>query len=182
MPTKEEMIAFFIDLDSKLEEKTNICFFGGCFFVLMGIKSSSPDIDILVNGDDYSRVTRAIREIKDNYPFKVDVLTDRWLGEIRLPENFMKTAKPYRRYRSKMNNIKLWQLSIYDMIISKIARWQEKDIKDIETLLTVFRVKRNKLQKRINHFDIHKKIEFKEHQVEFYNLFDDKLKDIWDFF
>jgi len=174
------IIDYFADMDQYLERKIDICILGGCFFVLRRLKPASPDLDIIVEGKDYTPVLKIVDILKKKYKFSVDILTDRWLENIQLPRNYMKRARRYRRYRRRFSHIRLWTLSIYDIIISKIYRWEKKDVDDVNILVSHYRVFRHKLERRINKCHILNKRHFDKNLDEFYRLFGSKLKEkVW---
>jgi len=176
MLSKSNIINYFKDIDNHLDDTVDICVLGGSVFVLMKIKTASPDIDFIVEGEAYNSILKIHNIIKGKYSFNLDILTDRWIGDVQLPDNYMKRAKRYRRFRSGFKHIRLWTLSLYDIIISKIYRWKYKDIEDINTIVSIYQIDDVKLRKRINKFNIPHKHNFEDNLKQFYKLFGSKLK------
>ena len=105
----EDIISYFEEVDKRLDEKVDVFILGGAFFSLFHIRSGSPDIDLLVEKEHYSKILNLTRNIKSN--LEIDLMTDRWLDHLRLPSDYKFKAKRYRRYRSNFSHIRLWTLS-----------------------------------------------------------------------
>lgn len=176
MPDVNSIMDYFSNVDKFLDKKINICIIGGSFFVLSRLKPATPDIDMIVEERAYDDMIKIKDRLKTK--FKVDILTDRWTGDMQLPRNYMKRARRYRRYRRKFPHIRLWTLSIYDMIITKINRWNKKDIEDINTMMSKFNIYRRRFEKRVNKYP--NKDRLRKNLNEFYHIFDSKLK--WSLF
>lgn len=179
-----EIIDCLIELDQYLTDQTDIFVVGSGMLALLGIKSTSNDIDILVEGKQYTEVLKALPFLKKKFNINIDLCTDRFLGDVRLPSNYTKKAKRYRRYRNQFQCIRLWTLSFYDLAITKIDRWQRKDVDDLRVLLECPQVTlyRGKLDSRIRSFSICTNATFQTHYAEFLQLFGSQLKEGWSLF
>ena len=182
MPDIRDLINYFIDMNNLLNKKVDICILGGSVFVLYQLRPSSPDLDILVEGSDYYQVVKAAKSLEKKYKFNVDILSNGNLENIQMPKNYMKRAKRYNKYKREFPNIRLWTLYVYDIIISKIHRWNKKDIVDINFWINHNRIFRHRLEKRINNYHIPNRLRFEKNLDEFYKLFGSKLKEKWHLF
>jgi len=178
MLNREGIFNLFSELDSQLTNKTNIIILGGTFFVLKDLRESSKDRDIIVEGTQYREVSSLLPQIASRYEMTVDIMSNRTLGDIILPENYLKSLKLYRRAR-KLIFVRIWTLSPYFILISKISRYTEKDKKDIELILNSgkFTIRKRILKNniRVINFGSRKNI-FNRNYEEFLEKYGDKLK------
>jgi len=179
MPDKKGIIEYFMEIDKLIDKPVDIIILGGCFLVLNGLKPSSPDIDMIIEGNSYNKIVYITKQLNKKYSYEIDVMTEGYIENIQLPENYIKDVKRYRRYRSNFRFVRLWLLSPYDIIISKINRWKRKDVDDINTILSAFSIKRKKFDKRLTRFKIVSKQIFNKNLSQFYTLFEKKLKSSW---
>lgn len=188
---RELILNFFSDLDKEIEEKygqeilIEIYLLGGAFFVINKLRKLSPDIDVLVQGSTSYRILNEIGpKIAKNYNISLDILSDRVLGESKLPQNFLKNTKVYRRVRTKYKHIKLLTLSPYDILISKISRNLKKDELDIDYIMTSgkFKIRKKILETHIRGFSFGPSYEnFKKNLEQFYLKYEKNLhKTYWE--
>ncbi|MCA9487264.1 hypothetical protein H6501_05940 [Candidatus Woesearchaeota archaeon] len=201
MINRDELFLFFSELDKQLSEKypnikIDIFLLGGTYFVLEELRPSSLDIDILLlDAASYRIVLEVAESVKKKYfsllldrgletkytlsDFSFDILFGVQLGEIFLPKNFSNMAKQYRRSRSSFTCIKLWTLSPYDILISKLFRNQEKDARDIALLMDSghFRFRKKILERRMEAFQMnsYQRVLLKRNYSMFLQKFEDKL-------
>ena len=188
---RELLLNFFSDLDKEIEERygkeilIEIYLLGGAFFVINKLRKLSPDIDVLTQGSTSYRILNEVgHKIAKNYNIKLDILSDGILGESKLPQNFLKSTKIYRRVRTKYKHIKLLTLSPYDILISKISRNLKKDLIDIDYIMTSgkFKIRRKILQTHIKGFSFGANYEnFNQNLIEFYKKYEQNLhKTYWE--
>ena len=158
---------------------------GGAFFVINKLRKLSPDIDILVQGSTSYRILNEVgHKVAKNYSISLDIFSEGMLGEKKLPSNFLKSAKIYRRVKTKFKHIKLLTLSPYDILISKISRGLEKDKIDINYIMTSnkFKIRRKILETHIRGFRFGPEYErFNKNLIEFYKIYEKNLhKTYWE--
>ena len=93
---KETIFEIFKELDDRINninEKIDIYVLGGTFFVLRELRNSSPDVDIIVEGSNYNIIAKELSPVGKKFNVEIDLLTNRWLNKIRLPENYTKNIK-----------------------------------------------------------------------------------------
>ncbi|MFH1917344.1 MAG: DUF6036 family nucleotidyltransferase [Nanoarchaeota archaeon] len=111
--------------------------------------------------------------------FRVDVYVGGWFKTMPM-HDYKKRAifiddKTYK-------NISVYLMNLYDMTLTKIDRFNEKDIQDIENILMTKKIKRRELQERyefclkIYTGSAEEKQKFQKNYADFLNLFSTLLR------
>ena len=137
----------FLNLIADLDEPLELFAIGGTAMVLKGIKESTKDIDFLTT-EKYDKIKKLFElaglkeESKDKIcniwrlnnndaNIRIDLFYD---GSI-LGTSFPNDWKELSEKISEIGKIKLYILNWYDLIITKIARSETRDIEDIITII-----------------------------------------------
>ena len=110
MIDKEILLKWLFNINNKLKRKITIIAIGGTAMTLLGLKSSTKDIDFCIKSEDK-------KDFKNNLDkeFKVDIYFDGYIFSEQLPDDYIKKAKKI----VVMKNIVLKALSPVDIIITK---------------------------------------------------------------
>ena len=125
MIDKNDLVKWLQKVDKNLKKHILVVAVGGTAMTLLGLKSSTVDVDFCVNSKDKEELEAAI-----SGTFKVDIFVDGYIFSEQLPDDYMSKAKEM----IEMKNITLKALSPTDIIITKAARLNARDEEDIEAL------------------------------------------------
>ena len=125
MIEKNDLVKWLQKVDKNLKKHILVVAVGGTAMTLLGLKSSTVDVDFCVNSKDKEELEAAI-----SGTFKVDIFVDGYIFSEQLPDDYMSKAKEI----IEMKNITLKALSPTDIIITKAARLNARDEEDIEAL------------------------------------------------
>ena len=125
MIDKNDLVKWLQKVDKNLKKHILVVAVGGTAMTLLGLKSSTVDVDFCVNSEDKEELEAAI-----SGTFKVDIFVDGYIFSEQLPDDYMSKAKEI----IEMKNITLKALSPTDIIITKAARLNARDEEDIEAL------------------------------------------------
>jgi len=142
-----ELLNYLGEVDKKLKNQITLIAVGGTALVLMNLKESTKDVDFCLSGKDYNE----FEQTKVKTQFKVDLFKNGYIFCQQLPEDYVKFSLSSKH---KFKNINLKLLNPHDIIITKLARFNERDIEDILQLLNHKKIKKEKLRER---FEIIKK-------------------------
>jgi hypothetical protein len=139
MIDRNELVKWLRSIDKKLRRKITLIAVGGTAMTLLGLKSSTRDIDICLKSDEKNDFEKVLDK-----KFKVDIFTDGYIFSEQLPADYAEKSKEI----VKMKNIALKALNPVDIIITKAARFNARDEEDIEALSKY--VDKEELVKRFN--------------------------------
>ena len=125
MIDKNDLVKWLHKVDKNLKKHILVVAVGGTAMTLLGLKSSTVDVDFCVDSEDKEELEAAI-----SGTFKVDIFVDGYIFSEQLPDDYMSKAKEM----IEMKNITLKALSPTDIIITKAARLNARDEEDIEAL------------------------------------------------
>ena len=136
---RNELVKWLRSIDKKLHRKMTLIAAGGTAMTLLGLKSSTIDVDFCLKSEDKNDFEKALDK-----KFKVDIFTDGYIFSEQLPADYFEKSKEI----VKMKNIALNALNPIDIIITKAARFNARDEEDIGALSK--HVDKNELVKRFN--------------------------------
>lgn len=150
-----ELFTLLESLATFVEEKVQMYALGGTALTILGLKQSTLDIDINI---DSSKQYQYICELFKRIGFK-KIGGIRWLTQEGLAfdlfygSDILGTAlRPdcleLSKFIKSFGNIDLYTLSLYDIIISKLARGDERDFNDIRNILEKEKIDLQKLTER----------------------------------
>ena len=141
MITKNDLLDWLKKVDKKLDKKIMIIAVGGTAMTLLGIKPSTRDVDFCLNG----KYLKEFKELTKNSKFVVDLFCDGFIFSEQLPDDYIEKSN---KIEVSFDNIDLRTLSLEDIIITKAARYNERDEEDIETIAKTKKVNVKELKKR----------------------------------
>ncbi len=125
MIDRNELIKWLRSIDKKLHRKITLIAVGGTAMTLLGLKSSTRDVDFCIKSEEKKDFEKALDK-----KFKTDIFTDGYIFSEQLPADYSEKSKEI----VKMKNIALKTLHPIDIIITKAARFNARDEEDIEAL------------------------------------------------
>ena len=121
---KDELVKWLRIIDKKLRQKLTLIAVGGTAMTLLGLKSSTIDIDFCIASKD----KKAFEQVVDN-KFNIDIFVDGYIFSEQLPDDYAEKSKEI----AQLNKITLKALHPIDIIITKAARFNARDEEDIKT-------------------------------------------------
>src|SRR3989344_5091218 len=146
----------FLNLLADLDEELELFALGGTAMVLKDIKESTKDIDFLTT-ESSSKIKKlfVLAGLKEQNSDKIcniwrldglriDIFYDGFIFGIPFPEDWKALSEKLR----DIGKIKLSVLNWYDLIITKVARSEKRDIEDIIAILESQKIDLEMLKKR----------------------------------
>lgn len=130
MIDKNDLLSWLAEKDILLEKEMTLVAVGGTAMTLLGLKSSTIDIDFCLTTAD-KKIFEKIMNKKDKQ-WKIDLFIDGYIFSEQLPSDYVEIAKEIKR----MNHIVLKALHPVDVVITKAARLNARDEEDIAALAT----------------------------------------------
>lgn len=146
----------FLQLLADLDEELELFAMGGTAMVLKGIKESTKDIDFLTTAH-YTKINELftlaglqeestsqlcnIWHLKD---IRIDIFYDAFILGFTLPWDWKKLSEPVKN----IGKIRLFILNWYDIIITKIARSERRDVDDSIAIIKHEKLDFQKLKER----------------------------------
>jgi len=146
----------FLQLIADLDEKIELFAIGGTAMVLKNIKESTKDIDFLTtSGHEEIKRLFNLAGLKEKSSSKVcniwylgntriDIFYEAFIIGTPLPEDWKELSEHMR----DIGKVRLFVLNWYDIIITKIARSEPRDIEDILAIIKKEKVDFKKLKER----------------------------------
>ncbi len=159
--TNVDNLENFLQLLADLDEEIEFFAMGGTAMVLKKIKEATKDIDLLTTAN-YDKVKRLFKlaglEEKSssklcniwylNNELRIDIFYDEFILGITLPDDW----KELSMHIKDIGRLKLHILNWYDIIITKLARSEQRDMVDIIDIIRKNNLDLAKLKKR--YYDI----------------------------
>ena len=141
MITKNNLLEWLKEVDKKLERKIIVVAVGGTAMTLLGLKASTRDVDFCLMKKDVA----LFKNLTNNSRFKVDLFWNGFIFSEQLPEDYIEKSN---KIFAPLSNMDLRTLSLIDIIITKVARYNARDEEDIEAIAKTSLVNRHELEKR----------------------------------
>ena len=154
--TTNEELEKFLHLIADLDIKIELFAIGGTAMVLKTIKEATKDIDFLTTSN-YKDIKKlfTLAGLKEKSPSKIcniwylgniriDIFYDAFIIGTSLPGDWKEISEHIR----DIGKLKLYILNWYDIIITKIARSELRDIEDSIKIIRTQKIDFNKLKKR----------------------------------
>ncbi len=109
-------------LDSELRKGITLVAVGGTAMTLLDLKTSTIDIDFTISSDDRDELDRAIDVLQPGY--KIDRWNDGLVFCNQLSDDYLDSSKDIRQF----TNISLKAINPIDIIVTKIGRYNDRDI------------------------------------------------------
>lgn len=147
----------FLQLIADLDIEIELFAMGGTAMVLKNIKEATKDIDFLTTMD-YEELRKlfklaGLKEKSDsklcniwylNDKTRIDIFFDEFIFGLTLPRDWRDLSEHVR----DIGKLKLYILNWYDIIITKIARSEKRDIEDILKIIQTQKINFQALKKR----------------------------------
>jgi len=125
--TKKDLLKWLREIDLKLNTDITLIAVGGTAMTLLGLKSSTIDVDFCMDSSHAKLFTSLIK----GTDWKVDIFIDGYIFSEQLPKDYADLSQTIPH---QYVHLTLKILSPEDIIITKAARYNERDEEDIETL------------------------------------------------
>ena len=141
--SNDRLIAYLKEIDLLLEEDIKVIAVGGTAMTLLGMKSSTIDIDFDLSDKDY----KIVEKIKDLVPtgFRVDLFKRGWIVSQQLPMDYLDNVI---KIEGEFNHISLFALHPLDIVAIKIPRLIDRDLQDIEICIRTYNLTKEQVEKR----------------------------------
>ena len=146
----------FLQLIADLDKEIKLFAMGGTAMLLKNIKEATKDIDFLTTSD-YETINELFRlaglEEKDSSKLcniwylgnkRIDIFYDEFIMGITLPDDWKEMSEHIR----DIGKLRLYILNWYDIVITKIARSEPRDIDDILMIFKARNIDFKVLKKR----------------------------------
>ncbi len=150
-----ELFVLLQSISSFVEEKVQMYALGGTALTILGIKPSTLDIDINIDSPpQYNYLCRVFSKIGFKRIGTIRWLTqeglvfDLFYGSNILGTELLPDCLEQSKFIKSFGNIELYTLAPPDIIISKLARGDERDFNDIRNLLEHEKIDIKKLIER----------------------------------
>lgn len=141
MITKDDLIDWIKKIDKKLSKKIVVIAVGGTALTLLGLKSSTRDVDFCLRKKDVAEFKKHV----NSGPFKVDIFEEGYIFSEQLPQDYIQKSKTVNIHLKK---IEFKTLSVEDIILTKLARYNERDEEDISQIMKSIKISKENMIKR----------------------------------
>ncbi|MEK6961341.1 MAG: DUF6036 family nucleotidyltransferase [Nanoarchaeota archaeon] len=138
-----------------IEKKVRMYALGGTALTILGIKKSTLDIDINIDSEkEYTYICDVFERIgferKGTYRWftQEGLVFDLFFGSNILGTELLPDCLEKARLIDSFGKIELYTLSLYDVIISKLARGDSRDFEDIKAIFDSEKIELKVLVKR----------------------------------
>ena len=148
------LMDFLLEFNRYLPRKMKIFALGGTALTLLGKKASTRDIDFcFITENERKAFTKTLQTIgyKLDIPNKlvghgiaIDVYSDGYIFCVQLPPDYMENANKIK----EMSKIDLYVLAPIDLIITKAARFNDRDREDLAVLFENYKIDQKELLHR----------------------------------
>ncbi len=175
---KEGLIRTLQEVDAQIQEPAPLTAIGGTALTLLGLKDASWDIDFILEKKD--PVLKAAVTVEFwNRGYDIQIQEKGLIVVTVLPKDYQKRSLEDEEISQKLRNIKLRILSPLDIILTKLARFDTKDKKDIAGILEKFNFTFDVIERRFQQYHrIYKggKKEYAEKFEEFRKFYSELLR------
>jgi len=126
----DRLVNFLKEIDKELERDIKLHAVGGTAMTLLGLKTSTLDIDFDMNDADLTELERILKSTP--HGFKVDLYKNGLIFSQQLPKDYVSKLI---LIPADLMRIKLYALNPVDIVVTKIGRLNDRDIQDIESCI-----------------------------------------------
>lgn len=138
-----KLLDFLDEIEKELTREIVVVAVGGTAMTLLKAKSSTIDVDFTIPDPYYDDFQIAMKIVQPG--FQVDAYHHCMVFVTSLPEDYVKRSKIVK---TNLKKIELRTLHPVDVIVTKIARLDERDEQDIESCMKKFKITKNQVVKR----------------------------------
>ena len=131
---KNALLEFLEAVNESLTSKITLVAAGGTAMTLLDLKPSTIDIDFTIPSGDLTEFEQALKNNPTGY--KVDRWADGYVFCQALPDDYVEKSVKIKEF----TRISLRALNPIDIIATKIGRLNQRDIQDIGTIVTKFKI------------------------------------------
>ncbi len=139
-----DLIEFLSLVEEHLEEEITLVAVGGTALTLIGAKSSTLDIDFTGPRPSIDAFLEA--SSKEPHGYEIDTWPDGTVFMVTLPDNYLDRS---RVIETGLERIELRALHPVDLIVTKIARCDARDLDDIRTANDRFGITVDQVTERV---------------------------------
>ena len=137
------LVNFLKEIDGELSRKIRLNAVGGTAMTLLGLKTSTLDIDFDMSVEDRREFERVLAVTPHGY--RIDIYVNGLIFSQQLPEDYTRRLIPID---AGLRNIRLYALDPVDIVATKTGRLNERDIQDIEACIRKYGLKRKAIEER----------------------------------
>lgn len=147
MPFDRENLLDFIKLvDEEINEPIRIIAIGGTAMTVLGLKTSTIDVDLdFPTRKDMQTFENARRII--NPGFRIDVFLGSQIFSQNIPSDYETNALPIKT-RKSFKEVKLFCLHPLDIVVTKLGRLNDRDVEDIQACIKKYKLTREQVKVR----------------------------------
>ena len=139
---KSELLNFLEELDKELGRKITLIAVGGTAMTLLDLKPSTIDIDFTIPSSDFPEYKRAEKNVPHGH--KIDIFLDGCIFSQNLPDDYLANSTEL----ANLEHISLRVLHPVDIVVTKIGRLHNRDLKDIEKCIKAYGLKKEQIENR----------------------------------
>lgn len=140
-----KLLDFLDEIEKELTREIMIVAVGGTAMTLFKAKPSTIDVDFTIPDPYYDDFQIALKIVQPG--FQVDAHHHCMVFVTSLPEDYVKRSK---KVKTNLKKIELRTLHPVDIIVTKIARLDERDEQDIKSCMKKFKITKNQIVKRVS--------------------------------
>ncbi len=141
-------IEFIKRLNAAVKRRVTITLIGGNALVILGLKNATRDVDLVVRSTE-PEVAKFCKEYPSRYKVKVEFFVDGLFKHIRVKDYL---AKAIDFVGGEFLNVTVKILNIYDIILTKMNRFEEKDQIDIQNIMSKMKISAKDLDERFHYY------------------------------
>jgi len=147
MPLDKASLLDFVGLvDEEITQKISIIAVGGTAMTLLGLKSSTIDVDFdFPRPEDLAAFNDAVNII--NPGLRIDKFIGSQIFSVSLPSDYDAMSLPIKTHKP-LKHVKLFALHPLDLVVTKVGRLNDRDVEDIKTCIETYRLTRKQVEKR----------------------------------
>lgn len=139
---------FLERLNAAVKKEVTATLIGGNALVYLGLKDQTKDVDLAVRSTE-PEVAAFCRTYKSKYKVKVEFFVDGLFKHVRVKDYLEKATSVEA---PEFPNLLVKILNIYDVILTKTARWLDRDQEDIKNALEKTEISASDLDKRFKYY------------------------------
>lgn len=151
----EELFELLQSLSKFIEKEIKMYALGGTALTILNLKQSTRDIDINIGSiREYRYICRIFEQVgfekggACRWLSQEGLAFDLFYGSNLMGTELLPDSLEQSRYIRSFGKIKLYTLSLYDIIISKLARGDSRDLDDIKRIFESEKIELKKLVAR----------------------------------
>ncbi|MFH1294684.1 MAG: DUF6036 family nucleotidyltransferase [Candidatus Aenigmatarchaeota archaeon] len=137
------LLGFLEAVDKELKRPITIVAVGGTAMTLLGLKTSTIDIDFDLPTEYFSEFKKTASSIPHGY--RLDLYRGGMIFSQQLPSDYIEKSIAIK---TKLKNISLRALHPVDIVVTKAGRLDSRDTQDIEACIREYKLTADQIRKR----------------------------------